>query len=88
MAAGSCWIYPTSIGYIQLDQNQHSWIQNLRAKTQRFEDLMCFEAWKMTRRQQGAKMERFVLKAEPVKTRTSGLGYWTIWFFQKGIESD
>jgi hypothetical protein len=24
---------------------------------------MCFEAWKMTRRHQGAKMERFMLKA-------------------------
>jgi hypothetical protein len=44
MAAGSSWIYPTSIRYVRLDQNQHSWIQNLRAKTQRFEHLICFEA--------------------------------------------
>jgi hypothetical protein len=82
VAAGSGQIYPTSIGYIRLDQNQHSWIRNLRAKTQRFEDLMCFESWKMTRRHQGAKMQRFVFKAEPMKTGPSGLGYWSIRFFQ------
>jgi hypothetical protein len=44
VAAGFGRIYPTSIRYIRLDQNQHSWICNLRAKTRRFEHLMCFEA--------------------------------------------
>jgi hypothetical protein len=56
---------------------------NLGAKTQRFGDLMCFEAWKITRRHQGAKMKRFVLKAEPVKTRPFGLGYRSIPFSLK-----
>jgi hypothetical protein len=83
VAAGSDRIYPTSIRYIRLDQNQHSWIQNLRAKTQIFEDLMCFEAWKMTRRHQGAKMKRFMLKAELVKIGPSGLGYRTLQFSLK-----
>jgi hypothetical protein len=36
------------VGYIQSNQNQHSWIQNLRAKTQRFDDPRCFEAWKIS----------------------------------------
>jgi hypothetical protein len=88
LTAGSGWIYPTSIGYIGLDQNQHSWIRNLRAKTRRFEDLMYFDVWKMTRRHQGAKLERFMLKAEPVKTGPSRLGYWSIRFFPEEIESD
>jgi hypothetical protein len=79
---------PGPVRYIQLDQNQHTWIQNLRAKTQRFEDLIHFEAWKMTRRHQGTKMERFVLKAKPVKTGPSGLGYWSIRFFPEEIESN
>jgi hypothetical protein len=53
MATGSSRIYPTYIGYILRNQNQHSWIQNLRAETQRFDDPMCFEAWKMSGRHQG-----------------------------------
>jgi C-terminal processing protease CtpA/Prc len=32
MTAGSGWIYPTSIGYIRLNQNQQNLIRDLRAK--------------------------------------------------------
>jgi hypothetical protein len=50
---------PSPIGYIlptsniSDNQNQHIWIRNLRAKTQRFDDPRCFEAYKMSGRQQG-----------------------------------
>jgi hypothetical protein len=57
--------------------------EDLRAKTQRFEDPMCFEAWKMTRRCQGAKMEEIHAQSEPMKIGLSGLGYRGIWFFLK-----
>jgi hypothetical protein len=57
VAAGSGRIYLTSHRIYPTQPNQQNWIQNLRAKTQRFEDPMCFEAWKLSRRHQGAKME-------------------------------
>jgi hypothetical protein len=49
---------------------------------------MCFEVWKTTRRHRGAKMERFVLKTELVKTGPSDLGHRSICFFSEEIESD
>jgi outer membrane biogenesis lipoprotein LolB len=70
VTARSGWIYPTSIGYIQHDQNQQSWIQNLRAKTLRFEDPMCFEAWKMSERHQGTKIEENQARSKSRKNRT------------------
>jgi hypothetical protein len=79
---------PGPIGYIRLDQNQQSWIQNLRAKTQRFEDPMCFEAWKMSERHQGTKIEESQARSRSRKN-------WTIRFarpdypvFSKQIVSD
>jgi hypothetical protein len=71
VAAGSGRIYSAQDGYIRLGQNQQSWIQNLRAKTQRFEDPMSFEVWKMTRRHQRAKMEEVHAQSKPTKTRLS-----------------
>jgi hypothetical protein len=40
----------------------------------------------MIRRYQGPKMERFVLKAEPLKIGPSSLGYRSIQFFPEEIE--
>jgi hypothetical protein len=51
------------------------------AKTQRFEDPICFEAWRMIRRHQGAKMEEVHAQSKPMKIGLSDLGYRTIRFF-------
>jgi hypothetical protein len=58
------------------------------AKTKKFKDPMCFEAWKMTRRHQRAKMDEIHTQGEPAKTGLSGLGYRSIQIFPEGIESD
>jgi hypothetical protein len=49
----------------------------------RFEHPRCFEAWKWTRRHQGAKMEEIKPKTEVTKTRLFDFGYRSIRFFLK-----
>jgi hypothetical protein len=88
VAVGSEQIYPTSNEYSRLDQNQQSWIRNLRAKTQRFEDPMCFEAWKMTRRCQGAKMEEIHAQSQARENWTIRFGILKYLIFPGEIESD
>jgi hypothetical protein len=48
---------------------------------------MCFEAWKMTRRHQGAKMERFMLKAAH-ENQTIQFGIPEYPIFPEEIKSD
>jgi hypothetical protein len=88
MEAGFGRIYPTSIRYIQHDQNQQRWIQNLRAKTQRFEDPICFEAWKMSERHQGTKIEENQARSRSHKNRTIRFAKPEYPVFSKQIESD
>jgi hypothetical protein len=42
----------------------------------------------MTRRHQAAKFKKNHAQGEPAKTKLSGLGYWSIWFFPEEIESN
>jgi hypothetical protein len=51
-----------------------------KSQTQRFEHPTCFEAWKTTKRYQGAKMEEIQVKT--VKIGLFDFGYRSIRFFQ------